>query len=73
MQITNTSSSSHPQGNYAIFTGLSGSTQALWVTGTDGNPGIESFQIVDTSSVPEPASLSVLGAGALLLIRRRRK
>jgi hypothetical protein len=71
--ITNTTSGTFPLGNYAIFTGLNGATQTLWLNGTDGNKGFTGLQIVDTSAVPEPASLSLLGAGALLLISRRRK
>ena len=37
---------------------------------TDKQVGLNGIQIV---AVPEPASLGLLGAGSLLLLRRRRK
>lgn len=65
------------KGNYVIYSGLTGSNQTLWIGASnptvDTNEAFTGFQIVDTSGVPEPASLSLLGAGALLLISRRRK
>ena len=57
--------------NYAIFTGLTASSFVLnW--GAPGNGAINGIQIVDTSSVPEPMSLGILGLGAAMLMVRRR-
>jgi hypothetical protein len=84
----NTDNTTYPAQNYVVYTGLTGSSQTMWVAGTKWagwrgsgadpvngttNDMFTGFQIVDTSGVPEPASLSLLGAGALLLISRRRK
>ena len=75
--------------NYVEFTGLTGSTQYL-VAALQGNPGnttgganlsglnngFAGIQIVESSAIPEPATLglmAVAGAGILLLKRRHPK
>jgi hypothetical protein len=61
--------------NYFLFTGLTGSTQAIDVSaglGTSNDNGaISGIQIVQTA--PEPASLALLALGGLLILPRRRR
>ena len=62
-----------PLSDYVLFTGLSGSTQTVTITGSGSNLRIGGFQIVQT--VPEPSTWAMVGlggAGLLCLARRRR-
>lgn len=69
-QTTDTGSG-NPEANYAIFSGLSGSTQTISTDFGATYGGIAGFQIVDTS-VPEPSVALLGGIGVLGLLRRRR-
>ncbi len=78
-ETTSTSSSVMTVADYAVFSGLTGSSftltlNPLGATGTGNNSGIAGLQIVDTTQVPEPASLGLFAAGALgLTLATRRK
>lgn len=67
-QITSTSSASPSVGNYAVFSGLTGTSFLATLTGIGSEHGValNGFQIV-----PEPASWMLLGSGMLLAFRRR--
>jgi hypothetical protein len=70
LQTTDTASG-NPTADYAVFTGLTGSSQTIF----ENNPswgGINGFQIV---AVPEPSSmaLAVVGGFGVLLMNRRFK
>ncbi len=62
------------QGNYVVFTGLSGSSFTLNLeavfAGDSANPRnkVAGFQIVE---VPEPATLALLGLGAFALLKKK--
>lgn len=63
-----------PVANYVEFTGVVGANGQIniahtWLSGSDGS-GIAGFQL---NVVPEPAGLTLLGLGSLLVFRRRRK
>ena len=49
--ITNTTAGTYPAGNYTVWTGLTGSSQTIWLQndGGDGNVGITGFEIVSTA------------------------
>ncbi len=49
--ITNTTAGTYPAGNYTVWTGLTGSSQTIWLKndGGDGNVGITGFEIVSTA------------------------
>lgn len=61
----------YPNADYAIFSGLTGSSQTLTITSIPNNGmGIAGFQIV---AVPEPGTLALAGLGGLgLWVWRRR-
>ncbi len=48
LQVTNTSSSSHPSGNYAIFSGLMGSSQTLTSLSNNSSNGLAAIEVVPT-------------------------
>ena len=58
------------EGNYVVFSGLSGDTQSITLTTVNGNTGLGGFQIV---AIPEPATLGMVAVfgGGILLIRRK--
>ena len=60
----------NPQANYAVFTGLSGSSWSVDVLRGSSNSGIHGVQIVN---VPEPATCGLLGVAILGLLSRRRR
>jgi hypothetical protein len=68
-QTTDTTGA-YPAADYAVFHGLTGPNQTITaqMLVNDGWGGIAGFQIV---SVPEPLSMSSLGLGALLMLKRR--
>ena len=60
--ITNTTAGTYPDGNYTVWTGLSGSSQTIWLQndGGDGSVGITGLEIVSTAgpsrvNLPETA------------------
>jgi hypothetical protein len=62
----------NPGANYAVFSGLTGSSQTLTVNPTSGNDqwlGIAGFQVV---AVPEPSTLA-LGAIGLMIVGASRR
>lgn len=70
LQTTDTTGA-NPSADYAVFTGLTGSSQTIF----ENNPnwgGINGFQIV---AVPEPSSmaLAVMGGFGVMLMKRRSK
>lgn len=68
-QTTDTGSG-NPSADYAVFSGLSGSSQTLTLA-TSAGMGIAGMQIV---AVPEPCTLALAGLGGLgLLLGRRRR
>jgi len=64
------STGANPAADYAVFSGLTGSSQSLTFDVPNGG-GIAGFQIVDT---PEPATLGlmIIGGASLLGLKRRR-
>ncbi len=64
--ITNSSSSSYPQGNYAVFSGLSGTDQTLTFTSNDNEEGLAAIEIVPnsttTTTLPSTTALQ-MGSG----------
>lgn len=76
VQSTATSAASATTANYVEFTGLTGAaTQTLTVVDNGNAYGLDGVQIVSTgSAIPEPATLGLLGVGAMgLLLKRKRK
>lgn len=76
IQGTSTSSGSPtPNGDYVVFTNLTGSSQTITsaTIPSGGDAPVEGFQIVQI--VPEPASVALIALGipALLGLRRRRR
>lgn len=76
VQITSTTSGSPTlNSTYAVFSGLSGSSQSILldITGGPGTPGalLAGFQVVEV--IPEPSTYALLGLGlgALWFLRRR--
>jgi len=64
---TSDTSGANPSADYAVFSGLSGSSQTI-TTDIPSYGGIAGFQIVDA---PEPGALALAGLGALALLRLR--
>jgi len=71
-QTTDTSSSYATAANYAVFSGLSGTSQTITVQMRDNDEwgGIAGFQLVQ---VPEPSATLLAGLGLLALLRRGRR
>jgi hypothetical protein len=73
VQITNTTPGTYPAGNYVVWSGLSGTSQALWVdvvglsggAYSDYNRMISGFQVVE---VPEPSTVVLIIAGVFGLL-----
>ena len=75
---TTDAGSGNPVADYAIFTGVTGSSFTLTnsaegTAGSGNNTGLTGIQIVDTSAVPEPSTvaLAAIGLVGLMLIKRR--
>ena len=70
-QTTDTTGA-NPTADYAIFSGLTGSSQTITSTGAGGSGGIAGFQII---AVPEPGTmaLAVMGGFGVLMMKRRFK
>lgn len=63
-QITNSSSTSYPTGNYAVVTGLSGASQTLTITGSP-DTGFSGFEIVNTANTMANSPVTISGGGTL--------
>jgi autotransporter-associated beta strand protein len=61
-QITNSNSASHPVGNYAVATGLSGANQTVTVSGTP-DTGFSGFEIVNTANSLANSPVTISGGG----------
>jgi hypothetical protein len=62
---------SHPSADYAIFSGLSGTSKTLTIASSpNSGMGIAGFQIV---AVPEPSTMALAGLGGLGLLAWRRR
>lgn len=68
-RVTSTTFGTNTVGNYVMFEGMSGSG-TFTITKQDGGAmvGLNGFEII-----PEPGSLTLLGAGAVFALRRRRR
>ena len=70
-----TASAPTPLSDYVLFSGLSGATQTVTITGTASNLRVGGFQIVQ--AVPEPSTWALLvgmgGVGAGLAVRGGRR
>ena len=62
---------SAPVANYAVFSGLTGSSLTL-ITGTTDVAQVGGMMGIQIVEVPEPMTLSLLALGGMGLIRRRR-
>jgi PEP-CTERM motif len=74
-QSTDTTGAGTPGGDYAIFTGLTGSTVTVSediVSGNSSAANLSSIEIVNTS-VPEPSSIGLLGVSAVGFLARFRR
>ncbi|MFC4991454.1 PEP-CTERM sorting domain-containing protein [Rubritalea tangerina] len=61
-------------GNYAVFTGLSGDTLSISGAQSSSRSPLLGFQVVsEVASIPEPSISALLGLGGVALILRRRK
>jgi hypothetical protein len=71
-QTTDTTGA-NPGATYAVFTGLTGSSQTITCTPTGGNDqwlGISAIQIV---AVPEPGTLALAAMGGVGMLAFRRR
>lgn len=70
-QATSTTTSDYAGANYAVFSGLTGSSQTITVQMRDNDEwgGIAGFQVV---AVPEPSAALLGGLSLFGLLRRRR-
>lgn len=72
MAFTGTGVGNNSEGNYVVFTGITGTSFTLNAGGTAGTAlraPINGFQIIQ---VPEPTSALLVALGSLALLRRRR-
>lgn len=56
--------------NFTVFSGLSGSTQTVSLSGANNN-GISAIQFVESVPIPEPGSIGLFCLGAFLMTQRR--
>lgn len=72
---TTSTGGSNPLANYAIFSGLTGTTKTITVN-IPNFGGIAGFQLVEAAAIPEPSTTVALFGGAAVLaalITRRRR
>lgn len=73
---TDTSGTGAVEGNYYIFSGVTGTTLSMSTTplfsGANMRTPLNGFQLVDAASVPEPVGASALVVIALGIVRRRK-